>query len=132
MKKALLYSVIAFISFSFTSDKKAYEIFDGQGKMSSYDEILKAAKESDVILFGEFHDNPICHWLELELAKDLYADKKEKLVMGAEMFESDDQVILNEYLRGVITEKHLKTKQSSGEIMKRIINRLLNLQKHIS
>jgi uncharacterized iron-regulated protein len=108
MKKALLYSVIAFISFSFTSDKKAYEIFDGQGKMSSYDEILKAAKESDVILFGEFHDNPICHWLELELAKDLYADKKEKLVMGAEMFESDDQVILNEYLRGVITEKTFK------------------------
>lgn len=108
MKKALLYSFIAFTTLSFTGEKKAYEIFDSKGTISSYETMLKAAKEADVILFGEFHDNPICHWLELELTTDLYADKKEKLVLGAEMFEADDQVILNEYLRGVISEKTFK------------------------
>lgn len=109
MKKALLCSFIAMITLSFTGEKKAYEIFDGKGMLTSYAEMLEAAKNADVVLFGEFHDNAICHWLELELTKDLYADKKEKLVLGAEMFESDDQVTLNEYLRGVISEKTFKS-----------------------
>ncbi|CAN5907267.1 ChaN family lipoprotein [soil metagenome] len=108
MKKALLYSCIAMLTLSFTGEKKAYEIFDRKGTLSSYAKMLKAAKEADIVLFGEFHDNAICHWLELELTKDLYADKKEKLVLGAEMFESDDQLSMDEYLRGVITEKTFK------------------------
>lgn len=108
MKKILLYSAIAMITFGFTGEKKAYQLFDGKGTASVYADMLKAATEADVILFGEFHDNPICHWLQLELTTDLYASKKEKLVLGAEMFESDDQVSLNEYLRGVISEKTFK------------------------
>lgn len=105
MKKLLLLSTIIFISFSFTGEKKAYAIFDAKGKITSYAELLKAAMNSDIVMFGEEHDNPICHWLELELAKDLHDTLKKKLVLGAEMFESDQQVTLNEYLRGVITEK---------------------------
>jgi uncharacterized iron-regulated protein len=108
MKKFLLLTIIALTCFSFSGEKKAYAIYDASGKATSYDEMLKAAKDADVVLFGEYHDNPICHWLELELTKDLYAAKKEHLVMGAEMFEADDQVILNEYLRGVISEKTFK------------------------
>jgi uncharacterized iron-regulated protein len=108
MKKSLLFSVIAFITLSFTGEKKAYQVFDAKGTASAYADMLKAATEADVVLFGELHDNPICHWLQLELTKDLYASKKEKLVLGAEMFEADDQVSLNEYLRGVISEKTFK------------------------
>jgi uncharacterized iron-regulated protein len=109
MKKILLFSLIALISLSFTGEKKAYAIFDAKGTLSSYAEMLKAAQDADVILFGELHDNPICHWLQLEMTKDLYTEKKDKLVLAAEMFEADDQVPLNEYLRGVITEKTFKT-----------------------
>ncbi len=105
MKKTILYTAIALFTLSFTAEKKAYLIYTGKGDISSYDELLNAAKNSDIVLFGEFHDNPICHWLELELTKDLYAEKKDKLVQGAEMFEADQQIALNEYLRGVITEK---------------------------
>ena len=108
MKQILLLSTVVMLCFGFSGEKKAYEVYDGKGAVSSYADLLKAAKESDVVLFGEFHDNPVCHWLELELTKDLYADKKDKLVLGAEMFEADDQVILNEYLRGVISEKTFK------------------------
>jgi uncharacterized iron-regulated protein len=70
--------------------------------------MLEQAKEADVILFGEQHDNPINHWLEQELTKDLFEARKDKLVMGAEMFEADDQVVVNEYLSGSITEKTFK------------------------
>jgi uncharacterized iron-regulated protein len=108
MKKNLLYVAVAFLTLSFTGEKKAYEVYKGDGTISSYADLLAAAKNSDIVFFGELHDNPICHWLELELTKDLYTEKKDKLVLGAEMFESDDQIILNEYLRGVITERTFK------------------------
>jgi uncharacterized iron-regulated protein len=108
MKKLLPLFLIALLSFSFTGEKKAYEIYDGNGKVSSYAEMLNAAKDADIVLFGELHDNPIVHWLELELTKDLYAAKKDKLVLGAEMFEADDQVTLNEYLAGKLSEGTFK------------------------
>jgi len=47
------------------------------------------------------HDNPIAHWLELEVTKSLYTEKKDNLVLGAEMFESDNQLLIDEYLQGV-------------------------------
>ncbi len=51
-------------------------------------------------MFGELHNNPICHWLELQLTKDLQAQKKGKLVLGAEMFETDNQTALSSYVQG--------------------------------
>ena len=57
------------------------------------------------MLFGEYHNNSISHWLELELAKDI-ADKK-AIVLGAEMLEADNQIQLNQYLRGEIDQKKL-------------------------
>ncbi|MBL7882982.1 MAG: ChaN family lipoprotein, partial [Bacteroidia bacterium] len=86
----------------------AYQLFDSKGKETTYEKLLNDAKQADVVLFGEMHDNPICHWLQLELTKDLYQLKKEKLVLGAEMFEADDQIAINEYLAGKISEKTFK------------------------
>lgn len=108
MKKILILTVFSLFLFAFKSDKKAYQIFDDKGKERQYAQILEAAKEADVILFGEFHDNPIDHWLEQELTKDLNADKKGKLILSAEMFESDDQITIDEYLSGAVSEKTLK------------------------
>ncbi|WP_425576718.1 ChaN family lipoprotein [Nibrella saemangeumensis] len=93
------------------SDKPAYRLFDQKLKPSRYDKLLKEAAEADVILFGELHNNPICHWLELQLAKDLYTKKGKQLVLGAEMFEADNQQPLNDYLQGKIGDKEL-TKQA--------------------
>ena len=83
-------------------------MFDEKGKEVNYSKLLEAAKEADVILFGELHDNPIDHWLEQELTNDLYTDKKENLILAAEMFESDDQITVDEYLSGAVSEKTLK------------------------
>jgi uncharacterized iron-regulated protein len=107
MKGRLLLIVISVClsMISATAEKPAYRIFTSKGKSSCYEDLLKASKKSDIVLFGESHDNPICHWLELELARDLYQVKKEKLVLGAEMFERDNQLLLNEYISGMIRKK---------------------------
>jgi uncharacterized iron-regulated protein len=110
MKRALLYSMLLLFLVSSKTDKPAYLIFNAKGKAVKYAELLEEAKKSDVILFGELHDSPICHWLELELAKDLYQFKHRKLILGAEMFETDNQLILKEY-----TTKFIRKKDFEGE-----------------
>ncbi len=94
--------------FSFINDKPAYKIFNKKGKEITYQKILEKAKKVDVVLFGELHDNPIAHWLQIELTKDLFKEKKDKLILGAEMFEADNQLILNEYLSGKISQKNFE------------------------
>lgn len=86
-------------------DRSAYQLFNESGRVISYQKLLKQAAEADVVLFGELHNNPICHWLQLQLTKDLYALKKEQLVLAAEMFETDNQTALTGYVTGQLTDK---------------------------
>ncbi|MEN8225483.1 MAG: ChaN family lipoprotein [Bacteroidota bacterium] len=110
MKKISYLLLVFAISFmAMKSDKQAYRVFDQKGKKSSYTKLLKQAVESDVILFGELHNNPICHWLQLELTKDIHTEHTDNLVMGAEMFERDEQLILNEYVNEVISGKSFES-----------------------
>ena len=86
-------------------DKPTYRLYDARLKPTTYAKLLQQAANADVVLFGELHNNPICHWLELELTKDLAAQKAGKLVLGAEMFESDSQPALTSYVQGEFTDK---------------------------
>jgi uncharacterized iron-regulated protein len=104
MKLSALLFLLAFSLQSFSQDKPAYKIFTEEGKKADYDDIIKQAKKADVIFFGELHDNPVAHWLELEVTKDLFATQGKDLVLAAEMFETDDQLVINEYLAGLIKE----------------------------
>lgn len=101
--------ILAFlISFNtIAQDKPAYQIFDVNGKKTSYSKMLQKAESSEVVLFGEHHDNSIIHWLQLELTKDL-AEKKQ-LVLGAEMIEADNQKQLDQYLKDEINQKQFDT-----------------------
>jgi len=99
----VVFSMVGFLSMK--SDKPAYQVFNSKGQKASYGDILKEAKKSDIIFFGELHDNPIAHWLQLELTRDLFAEKGKKLVLGAEMLEADNQLILKEYLSGMIRKR---------------------------
>ncbi|MCY7356214.1 MAG: ChaN family lipoprotein [Rudanella sp.] len=90
---------------SLISPLPAYQLFNQKGKAISYEKLLKQAAEADVVLFGELHNNPICHWLELQLTKDLFALKKGQLVLGGEMFEADNQAALTSYVQGSISDK---------------------------
>lgn len=109
MKKSIIISLLAGSTIlNAQTGKDPYVLYNSKGEKANYEQLLTEAKKADIVLFGELHDNPICHWLQLELTKDLYQEKKEKLVLGAEMFEADDQIALNEYLQGKISEKTLK------------------------
>lgn len=85
--------------------KAAYQIAALDSVFVHYDQVLEQAKKVDVILFGEMHDNPICHWLEMELLADL--DSTENLVLGLEMVERDDDEHLQKYLAGELTYEQL-------------------------
>ncbi|MCF8258627.1 MAG: ChaN family lipoprotein, partial [Flavobacteriales bacterium] len=56
-------------------------------------------------LFGELHNSPIAHWLQLAASKDLHGQRN--LCLGAEMLEADDQQTLDRYLKGAIDRKAL-------------------------
>lgn len=86
-------------------DKKSYQLFDKNGKKVSYEKLLKASLKTQVVLFGEYHNNSVSHWLQLELTKDVSA--KTPVVLGAEMIEADNQTQLNQYLKGEIDQKKL-------------------------
>lgn len=110
MKTQLISSLLLLLLplMAFSQDKPAYQLFDDKGKSVSYKNLLKAANKADVIFFGEEHNNPIAHWLQLELLKDLHQSKGKDLVLGAEMFERDDQILLDEYLAGLIRTKNFE------------------------
>jgi uncharacterized iron-regulated protein len=88
----------------YSQEKPAYKVFTGNGKVADYGDILSRISQSDFIFFGELHDNPIAHWLELEITKSLYSLKEKNLVLAAEMFETDNQIHIDEYLSGLIKE----------------------------
>lgn len=91
----------------FSQSKPAYVLYNADGKKVSYGKMIRTLKSKDIVLFGEYHNNPIAHWLQLETVKDLHAQRR--LVLGAEMFEADNQEVLDRYLRGEIDAKGLDT-----------------------
>jgi uncharacterized iron-regulated protein len=104
-----VFSIVGFLFVCniIAQDKKAYQFFDSKGKKVTYEKVLKASEKTDVVLFGEFHDNSLVHWLQLEFTKDLA--KRKNLVLGAEMLEADNQEVVNRYLKGEINQKGLDT-----------------------
>ena len=109
MNLKIIISSIVFVLFTnniFSQNEPiAYEIYNSKGKKVKFSNIVKESLKADVVFFGELHNNAIAHWLQLELVKAVYPEKKENLVLGAEMFEADDQIILNEYIEGFIDFK---------------------------
>ena len=82
----------------FASGKPAYKLFNKDGREVKYAKMMKELQEADIIFFGELHTDPIAHWLQMEMTGDLFHSKGDALILGAEMFEADNQLILNEYL----------------------------------
>lgn len=98
MKKLLILLLILVPHVLISGDMPAYKLYTSEGQEATYEEMVEEAQEADVILFGEYHNNPICHWLQYELANSLQKELGQKLILGAEMFEADNQLIINEYL----------------------------------
>jgi len=109
MKYCSLFLIFMIPSTLIAQDKPAYRIFTGEGKKAGYSDMLKNAARADIVFFGELHDNPISHWLELEITRDLFAEKGKDLVLAAEMFETDNQILIDEYFGGIIKESSFES-----------------------
>ncbi len=111
----ILISIFALCSllFGFSSraqvesgDLQAYQFFTSSGEKISFGAAIDLMVENDVVLFGEHHDHAMIHWLQLKTAQALSA--KKPLVMGGEFFETDNQLLLDEYITGLVNDKRFE------------------------
>jgi len=106
MNKLIIAALLSCFVVPFTfAQEKAHQIYNKYGDKISYKTMVFKSQKADVVLFGENHNDPISHWLQLELTKSLHKKHGTDLMLGAEMLESDNQVVLNEYLLGFSREK---------------------------
>ena len=83
-------------------------VFDGKGSDASIAAIVKAAGDADVVFLGEEHDDAVGHAFQAEVFRRLveaYSSQR-PIVLSLEMFEHDVQIVLDEYLAGLISEQH--------------------------
>ena len=89
-----------------------YRAFDAKGNAVTLQAVVDSLERADVLFVGETHDNPVAHLLEAELlrrADEAYgapSAKHRAVALSLEMFERDVQTVLDEYLAGLITERH--------------------------
>jgi uncharacterized iron-regulated protein len=88
-------------------DKPAYLLYNSKGKTAEYKDMVKDLSKADMVFFGEQHTNPISHWLQLEVTQSLYESVGDKLILGAEMFENGNQLVMDEYLAGFYDEEKM-------------------------
>jgi len=105
MKSLKILLVLLFIAGTSYAQKNAYIIYKYDGTEVTYEQMLRTLARQKVVLFGELHNNAIAHWLQYEVTADLH--KKRDLILGAEMFEADNQKPLSDYVRGRINYKEL-------------------------
>ncbi len=108
MKAAILFSFAALL---LAQDPNApaigeqhYRIYRGDGTPATFDQLLADSRAAEVTFVGESHDDPVAHYLEEEILRRTWdADA----ALSLEMFERDVQLVLDEYLAGLITESQL-------------------------
>lgn len=105
--KRITWSILCSLAFVFMAaaqEKPAYELYKSNGKKAKYGKMIKDLAKSDMVFFGEYHTNPISHWMQLEMSKSFFEIKGKHLFFGAEMFENGNQLVLDEYLAGLYPE----------------------------
>ncbi len=99
---------ISFTAFSQDSLQIHYKIYDTRTKqLISTAQIVEDMSNADVLFFGEEHNDSAGHYLENKIFRELHARYGSKIALSMEMFETDGQQALNEYLAGFIDEARL-------------------------
>ncbi len=89
--------------------EKNYRLYSMKlGKEVSMKDIAEDMKNYDVVFYGEEHNDSVTHYAEKTLFKTLYDKYNSAITLSMEMFERDEQEVMNEYLGGFIREKEFK------------------------
>src|SRR5256714_2402942 len=90
-----------------------FRAFDSKGRAVNLQEITSALDKADVLIVGETHNDAVAHLLEAELLRraderfnESSSQHRRAVALSLEMFERDVQTVLDEYLNGLITERH--------------------------
>lgn len=87
-----------------------YKIYNTtKGSIATVDDIVNELSKADVLFFGEEHNDSTGHYLESLIFKKIVEKYPAKAALSMEMFQTDCQTILNEYLADFIREKNLIT-----------------------
>lgn len=106
MKKALLWLLLLLPATLLAQPH--YKIYSTvQHKTVLLDDIISRMAKADVLFFGEEHNDTVGHHIELLLLQKLGSSYPAQTALSLEMFETDVQPVVNEYLSGQITEKFL-------------------------
>lgn len=87
----------------------AYRLYNNSGEQISFETMIDSLGRAEVVFIGENHNCPISHWMELEITKALHGHWGDRLILGEEMMEADNQLILDEYLSGMISYDRFET-----------------------
>lgn len=110
MKKNLLTILTGLMAIAVQAQENpAYRIFTGEGDEVDYTTMLKTVSKADVVFIGETHNCPIAHWIEYEVISDIARKSPDGLVVGAEMLESDNQLLVDEYVSGLISSDRFES-----------------------
>jgi len=107
MKLIATLTVFIFSLSNYAQDSMSahYKIYDTRTKqVVTIDKIVTDMSNADVLFFGEEHNDSAGHYLENKIFRALHAQYADKVVLSMEMFETDGQLVLNEYLGGTIDE----------------------------
>lgn len=105
----LVILLLPFSSFCQDIPNTHYKIYNTQTqKFATIDDIIAQMNKADVLFFGEEHNDSTAHQLEYLLLNKLTAAYPNKAALSMEMFETDCQTVLNEYLAGFIREKNFR------------------------
>lgn len=86
-------------------DVHALRLFNGMsGAAMSWDDLVAAASEADVVLIGEVHGHPVGLSAAAELFEQVAA-RAATAALSLEFFERDEQVALDDYLTGVFKQE---------------------------
>lgn len=107
---ALLLIYLPFLSIAQQNQAQHYKIYSTrQQKMIPVDNVIARLDSADVLFFGEEHNDSTCHVLEYLLFKGIAQKYPGKTALSMEMFETDCQEVMNEYLDSLIREKNFIT-----------------------
>jgi uncharacterized iron-regulated protein len=87
-----------------------FRIYDSTGQVVALEDVIHRFESVDVVFVGETHDDPLAHFMELQLlrgANERFGRTagKRSVYLSLEMFERDTQGVLDEYLNGLIEER---------------------------
>ena len=109
MKTALLFFLTLLPVAGWPQDSLAsrYKIYStARRQLVTIDEVVNRMKDADVLFFGEEHNDSAGHYLERAIFEKMAVQFPGMVALSMEMFETDCQTVLDEYLAGLIREKN--------------------------